>query len=140
MPTKVELTPHTGRRAWATYQAENGVPLPILSKMLGHKQLETTAQYYWRNVYSANESEQVQLTAQTAILNSVKDKRYWREYNAQRAEYLKKKNKERYLRNKNKQKRTELNINTTKPTTYAQQLTNPFKSMAPPKSRLEISR
>ena len=40
-----ELTPHTLRRAFATYHAEHGLPLPLLSKMLGHTSVRTTALY-----------------------------------------------------------------------------------------------
>jgi integrase len=43
---EVELTPHTGRRSFATYQAEGGTPLPVLARMLGHKSKKTTAEYY----------------------------------------------------------------------------------------------
>ncbi|CAH1761584.1 16482_t:CDS:2 [Entrophospora sp. SA101] len=35
IPPDTELTPHTLRRAFATYQAEAGLPLPLLSKLLG---------------------------------------------------------------------------------------------------------
>src|SRR6185369_9905406 len=53
---KVELTPHTLRRAFATYHAENGLSLPILSKMLGHASVRTTA-LYWQNIYQEPDSE-----------------------------------------------------------------------------------
>jgi len=46
----VEITPHTLRHAFATYHAENGLSLPILSKMLGHASIRTTA-LYWQNIY-----------------------------------------------------------------------------------------
>ncbi|CAI2180210.1 15119_t:CDS:2, partial [Funneliformis geosporum] len=36
IPLNVELSPHTLRRAFATYQAEAGLPLPLLQKLLGH--------------------------------------------------------------------------------------------------------
>ncbi|CAG8840750.1 3411_t:CDS:1, partial [Racocetra persica] len=45
---RVELTPHTLRRAFTTYHAEQGVPLPILQKLLGHESIRTTV-LYWRN-------------------------------------------------------------------------------------------
>ncbi|CAI2170655.1 13502_t:CDS:2 [Funneliformis geosporum] len=32
----IELTPHTLRRCFATYQANSGMPLPVLQKVLGH--------------------------------------------------------------------------------------------------------
>jgi hypothetical protein len=46
----IELTPHTLRRAFTTYQAEKGMPLPLLQKLLGHSSIRTTA-LYWRNIY-----------------------------------------------------------------------------------------
>ena len=164
------------------------MPLPLLSKMLGHKQMETTAQYYWQNIYHSDYDRQEvdgreplgeprqlnrgspknflkddaplilagqELTAKMNILNAVKDKRYWREYNARRKKYLSQKNKERYEKNKlgervvmappclptpKRSLPSERAINTIANTTYAQQLANPFKSADPPKSRLEISR
>lgn len=42
---KTELTPHNLRRAFATYHAENGMPLPVLQKLLGHSSIRTTALY-----------------------------------------------------------------------------------------------
>jgi len=46
----IELTPHTLRHAFATYHAEAGLSLPILSKMLGHVSIRTTA-LYWKNIH-----------------------------------------------------------------------------------------
>ena len=43
--TKIELTPHTLRKCFATYQAISGMPLPILQKVLGHSKISTTALY-----------------------------------------------------------------------------------------------
>ncbi|MCE8163667.1 MAG: tyrosine-type recombinase/integrase [Candidatus Moeniiplasma glomeromycotorum] len=51
---KIELTPHTLRRAFTTYHAENGLPLPLLQKLLGHSSIRTTA-LYWRNIYGDDE-------------------------------------------------------------------------------------
>jgi integrase len=45
---EIELSPHTLRRCYTTYHALNGVPLPVLSKVLGHKSVKTTA-LYWGN-------------------------------------------------------------------------------------------
>jgi len=45
LPANTELTPHTLRRAFATYHAENGLPLPLLQKLLGHSSIRTTALY-----------------------------------------------------------------------------------------------
>jgi site-specific recombinase XerD len=42
---KTELAPHTLRRCFATYQALNGMPLPVLQKVLGHSRISTTALY-----------------------------------------------------------------------------------------------
>lgn len=42
---KVELTPHTLRRCFATHNAINGMPLPVLQKVLGHSKVTTTAIY-----------------------------------------------------------------------------------------------
>jgi hypothetical protein len=47
---EIELSPHTLSRAFTTYQAESGLPLPLLQKLLGHKSIRTTA-LYWRNIY-----------------------------------------------------------------------------------------
>jgi len=49
----IELTPHALRRAFATYHAENGLPLPLLQKLLGHSSIRTTA-LYWLNIYNDN--------------------------------------------------------------------------------------
>lgn len=48
IPTNIELTPHTLRRFFATYQANSGMPLPVLQKVLGHSSVRTTA-LYWKN-------------------------------------------------------------------------------------------
>lgn len=45
---EIELTPHTLRRCFATYQANSGMPLPVLQKVLGHSSIRTTA-LYWKN-------------------------------------------------------------------------------------------
>ena len=45
LPTKVELAPHTLRRCFATRQAVNGMPLPVLQKVLGHASLHSTSVY-----------------------------------------------------------------------------------------------
>lgn len=45
LPEKVELTPHTLRRCFATHQAISGMPLPVLQKVLGHSKVSTTALY-----------------------------------------------------------------------------------------------
>ncbi|PWU06727.1 MAG: hypothetical protein C5B43_01380 [Verrucomicrobia bacterium] len=37
--------PHTLRRCFATYNAINGMPLPVLQKVLGHSKISTTALY-----------------------------------------------------------------------------------------------
>ena len=44
-PAKVELAPHTLRRCFATHQAINGMPLPVLQKVLGHASLSSTSVY-----------------------------------------------------------------------------------------------
>ena len=51
-----ELTPHTLRRSFATYHAEAGLSLPILSKILGHSSIRTTA-LYWKNTYQDPNNE-----------------------------------------------------------------------------------
>lgn len=56
LPTNTELTPHTLRRAFATYHAENGLPLPLLSKMLGHTSVRTTA-LYWMNIHYDDDND-----------------------------------------------------------------------------------
>jgi len=45
---EIELTPHTLRRCFATYQANSGMPLPVLQKVLGHSSIRTTALYWKR--------------------------------------------------------------------------------------------
>jgi len=52
----IELAPHTLRHAFATYHAENGLSLPILSKILGHVSVRTTA-LYWKNIYQEPDNE-----------------------------------------------------------------------------------
>lgn len=42
---RVELAPHTLRRCFATHNAINGMPLPVLQKVLGHSRVSTTALY-----------------------------------------------------------------------------------------------
>lgn len=54
----VGLTPHNLRRAFATYHAESGLPLPLLSKLLGHSSIRTTA-LYWQNIYGEDEVEDI---------------------------------------------------------------------------------
>ena len=45
LPTNIELAPHTLRRCFATYNAVNGMPLPVLQKVLGHSKIATTSLY-----------------------------------------------------------------------------------------------
>src|SRR5215216_4464521 len=47
VPADVELTPHTLRRCFTTHNALNGVPMPVLQKVLGHASIRTTA-CYWK--------------------------------------------------------------------------------------------
>ena len=54
IPPQIELTPHTLRRCFATYWANAGIPLPLLSKLLGHASIRTTA-LYWLNIYAEPE-------------------------------------------------------------------------------------
>ena len=51
-----ELTPHTLRRAFATFNAKKGLPLPLLSKLLGHSSVRTTA-LYWINTYHPDDDD-----------------------------------------------------------------------------------
>jgi integrase len=45
LPNNIELAPHTLRRCFATYNAINGMPLPVLQKVLGHSSLASTSHY-----------------------------------------------------------------------------------------------
>jgi len=45
LPTNIELSPHTLRRCFATFNAVSGMPLPVLQKVLGHSKVSTTALY-----------------------------------------------------------------------------------------------
>jgi hypothetical protein len=54
----VELTPHTLRRSFTTYQAESGMPLPLLQKLLGHSSIRTTA-LYWQNIYQEPDNDDI---------------------------------------------------------------------------------
>jgi site-specific recombinase XerD len=45
LPARIELAPHTLRRCFATYNALNGMPLPVLQKVLGHASLSSTSVY-----------------------------------------------------------------------------------------------
>ena len=54
----IELTPHTLRRSFATYQAESGMPLPLLQKLLGHSSVRTTA-LYWQNIYGDDDPSDI---------------------------------------------------------------------------------
>ncbi|RHZ35644.1 tyrosine-type recombinase/integrase [endosymbiont GvMRE of Glomus versiforme] len=42
---QIELSPHTLRRCFATYNAISGMPLAVLQKVLGHSKVSTTALY-----------------------------------------------------------------------------------------------
>jgi hypothetical protein len=59
---KIELTPHTLRRAFTTYHAENGLPLPLLQKLLGHSSIRTTA-LYWQNIYQEPDNDTADILA-----------------------------------------------------------------------------
>jgi len=54
----IELTPHTLRRCFATYQAISGMPLPTLQKVLGHASIRTTA-LYWKGANTPREKEYI---------------------------------------------------------------------------------
>ena len=45
IPAHIELAPHTLRRCFATYNALNGMPLPVLQNVLGHANVRTTVLY-----------------------------------------------------------------------------------------------
>jgi hypothetical protein len=139
---EIELTPHTGRRAWATYQAESGTPLPLLSSMLGHKNQKTTAEYYWKNIYKDKDINNIlcgqKYTEKLNIFSPVKNRNFWREYNATRKDYIRRKNKERCLKNKKIKERNKMKeINTIKNTTEE---VKTYQLYEPTKSRLLISR
>ena len=53
----VELTPHTLRRCFTTHNALNGVPMPVLQKVLGHKNIRTTSGYWKGSVDIRNFAE-----------------------------------------------------------------------------------
>ncbi|CAH1759998.1 7580_t:CDS:2 [Entrophospora sp. SA101] len=59
---EIELTPHTLRRTFTTYHAENGIPLPLLQKLLGHSSIRTTA-LYWRNIYGDGNNDTADILA-----------------------------------------------------------------------------
>ena len=42
---RVELSPHTLRRCFATYNMSNGMPLAVMQQFLGHSKISTTALY-----------------------------------------------------------------------------------------------
>lgn len=71
LPANTELTPHTLRRAFATYNAENGLPLPLLSKLLGHKSVRTTA-LYWMNIYNDDGNDTDDILTRKAWLEKPK--------------------------------------------------------------------
>jgi len=45
IPERVELTPHTLRRCFATFNMSNGMPLAVMQAFLGHSKISTTALY-----------------------------------------------------------------------------------------------
>lgn len=54
--TSIELTPHTLRRCFTTYQAKAGMTLPTLQKVLGHSSIRTTA-LYWKDSEDPREKD-----------------------------------------------------------------------------------
>jgi hypothetical protein len=78
------------------------------------------------------------------ILGKVKDKTFWREYNAKRKNYISAKNKERYLKSKEKNLNEikEYEVTTTNNTTNEQERfrLNAYQELEPTKSRLLISK
>jgi hypothetical protein len=80
------------------------------------------------------------------ILSKVKDKNFWREYNAKRKKYLSTKNKERYQKSKEKDLNEvkEYEITTTNNTIKLQERPRlnayAYQELEPTKSRLLISK
>lgn len=48
--TGLEITPHELRHSFGTDLLDAGVPMPLVSKAMGHKQIETTSGYYHGDV------------------------------------------------------------------------------------------
>ena len=67
----VELSPHTFRRAFTTYHANSGMPLPLLQKLLGHSSIRTTA-LYWKNIYGDDDPDDI-LTGKKWLENREKE-------------------------------------------------------------------
>ena len=68
----VELSPHTFRRAFTTYYANSGMPLPLLQKLLGHSSIRTTA-LYWQNIYGDSDDPSDILTGKKWLENREKE-------------------------------------------------------------------
>ena len=63
---EIELSPHTLRRCWTTYYANQGVPLPVLQKALGHSSVRTTA-LYWKLQNNSTEGKSEKEVSQVVI-------------------------------------------------------------------------